>query len=316
MQHSAPDTGTGEFLFASFAPEDSGIVLPVLTRMQQDGFPVWFRTEQTDSDAYSAQQKQCGTFIVFLSKRYLANSNRRQELISAWEQDKQLLPVYLEDLELPDSLAMRIGRNQALFYHRYRQPDAFYEKLYSAPALSGFQEKEKDAETFSPKPRSKKPIRIWLLVCVVAVVAAMLLFVMGGSLPWLGNADPVDKQIAVGDILAETDQLKVAFHSYKESGDAVLLTLSVSNKTEDDIFLSSEDCLVNGTECDPKWNNFIKAGYTAEVQLRWEKAALEAAGIDSAAISTLDCGFSGKFRTESEPVQPIRFTCDPKHMNG
>lgn len=65
---------------------------------------------------------------------------------------KTQLLIYLEKVELPDGLKMRLNRIQAIYWYRYEEKERALERLYSAPGLSLCRAEE----TASPVP-SKVP---------------------------------------------------------------------------------------------------------------------------------------------------------------
>ena len=47
-----------------------------------------------------------------------------------------ILPVYLEEVELDPGIAMRFGRRQALFFHKYNDVNQFLIKLDTAKDIA------------------------------------------------------------------------------------------------------------------------------------------------------------------------------------
>ncbi len=137
-----PYKGDQPFIFISYAHKDAKLVLPVLARMQADGYRIWMDEgidPGTEWDEFIAEKlNECSYFIAFLSENYLASSNCKDELNFARDLEKQRLLVYLEDVKLPLGMAMRLNRLQSIFKHRYSDEESFYEKLYHAEGIDVF----------------------------------------------------------------------------------------------------------------------------------------------------------------------------------
>lgn len=142
MTQITPYKGEKPFIFISYAHRDAEVVTRILSRMYNDQYRVWFDqgidpgTEWDENIA--AHIEQCGYFIAFVSRNYLSSDNCKDELNFARDLSKKRLIVYLEDVELPSGMAMRMNRLQSIFYHRYKVEDDFYKTLYSADGISDF----------------------------------------------------------------------------------------------------------------------------------------------------------------------------------
>jgi len=134
--------GKEPYIFISYAHRDSGAVYPILADMQKDGYRVWFDegidpgTEWDETIANSIQN--CGYFIAFVSKNYLASYNCKDELNYARDLDKKRLIVYLEEVTLPAGMAMRMNRIQSIFKYKYTDEADFYKTLYQTDGITAF----------------------------------------------------------------------------------------------------------------------------------------------------------------------------------
>lgn len=134
-----PYAGEETYLFVSYAHRNREEVLPVIARMQRDGYRVWYDegidpgTEWDENIAVHVEK--CTVFLAFLSAEYLASDNCRDELNYARDLKKARLLIYLQNVELPSGMAMRLNRLQAIHKYTYTEEEDFFEKLYSAPEL-------------------------------------------------------------------------------------------------------------------------------------------------------------------------------------
>ncbi len=79
--------------------------------------------------------EKCGCFIALISENYLASSNCKDELNYARELEKPRLLVYLEDVQLPGGMRMRLSRLQAIHKYKYVSETAFMQKLLETKGL-------------------------------------------------------------------------------------------------------------------------------------------------------------------------------------
>ena len=132
-------SGTEPFIFISYAHRDSAKVLPIIAKLQADGYLIWFDEgidPGTEWDAnIAAHVRQCGLMLAFLSSSYLNSNNCKDELNFARDLDKNRILIYLEDIVLPDGMAMRLNRLQAIHQYRYQNQNDFYQKLYDSPDM-------------------------------------------------------------------------------------------------------------------------------------------------------------------------------------
>lgn len=129
------------YIFISYSHKDSDKVLTVLNRLRTEGFNVWFDggidpgTEWDENIATHVQG--CSYFIAFVSQNYLDSSNCKDEINYARDLEKEQLLVYLEDVELPSGMAMRMNRLQAIFFNKYNADciEEAYRKLFTARGI-------------------------------------------------------------------------------------------------------------------------------------------------------------------------------------
>ncbi len=131
-----PYSGDQPYIFASYSHLDMDKVFAIIRLLQKRGYRVWFDegidpgTEWEDNIA--GHLAGAGYVIPFFSENYFSSQNCNDELFFARELGLHILPVYLEDLELEPGIAMRFGRLQALFYHKYKDKSVFLEKIDTA----------------------------------------------------------------------------------------------------------------------------------------------------------------------------------------
>ena len=134
----APYQGEKPFVFLSYSHKDAEEAQEILAAMNRFGYRVWYDeglVPGKEWDETIAQKiTSCSYFIALISRSYLDSSNCRDELNFAREQEKPRLLIYLEEVDLPVGMQMRLGRLLAIHKNKYTG-EAFLEKLFSSEGL-------------------------------------------------------------------------------------------------------------------------------------------------------------------------------------
>ena len=108
------------YIWVSFDFRNQDPVIPLLERMRQEGLPVQWKNGEMKWEDITSCIKESDQVMIFLSEAYLNSTENRRTLAYIRDLEKNLLLIYVDDVELPHGLAMRIGRNQAIFYSKYK----------------------------------------------------------------------------------------------------------------------------------------------------------------------------------------------------
>lgn len=145
MKNNAPVAYKGDqpYIFVSYAHKDADIVQPIISRLQKDGYRVWYDegiAPGSNWDVYISEHLD-RSFIVlgFLSKSYVKSQNCRDELALTRLKRKPMTLIYLDDVQLSSGLKMRYGRIQALFLQSMTE-EKFFEQLYRTDAMAASKE--------------------------------------------------------------------------------------------------------------------------------------------------------------------------------
>lgn len=140
----APYDGDKPYVFVSYSHKDSHAVMAIIRNMVADGYRVWYDEgidPGTEWDKNIAEHIEgCGYFIAFVSKNFLASSNCKDELTFARDLEKNRFLVYLEQVELPAEMRMRMSRIQNIHKYAYTDDRDFYAKFYRADKLDQFKD--------------------------------------------------------------------------------------------------------------------------------------------------------------------------------
>ncbi len=123
------------FLFTSYAHKDSVQVFSEIEYLHNRGINVWYDegiqpTSDWTNEIATAIEK-CTAFIVFISKNSLSSRMVLNEINYALDQGKRVLLIFLQPIELPKGLKLRVSTKQYLNQFELEEK-YFHEKLYNA----------------------------------------------------------------------------------------------------------------------------------------------------------------------------------------
>ena len=183
-----------KYIFISYAHKDEDRVLPVVQTMRENGFRVWYDEgidPGTEWDKNIASHiTGCSYFIAFISKAYLESSNCKDEINFARDLEKKRFLVYIEDVELPQEMKMRLSRIQNIFMHKYVDKNVFYQKLFAAEGIEVCRERSY-AETAASKMPPSAPVQTATIPYlykpktspwIIALVILLAIAIIGGGL--------------------------------------------------------------------------------------------------------------------------------------
>ncbi len=140
MQKPVSYKGNKPYIFVSYSHMDSRTVWPIISRMQEDGYYVWYDEGIAPGSEWAdyIDQRLCGCyyFFVFLTRNYLNSENCKDELNRSRDAGiRNRLLIYLEDVNLEGGLALRNSRMQAIFWNQYGSQEQSFAKLYTTVNL-------------------------------------------------------------------------------------------------------------------------------------------------------------------------------------
>ncbi len=131
--------GNEPYIFVSYAHADSDRVLPIIAKMQQKGFRVWFDQgieAGTEWPRHIAERlENANGVIIFMSKAAADSKNCRREITLAVEKDVDPIVVYLEETELSAGMKLQLSNIQAMFAHRLKSKSEIVKQLCAAECL-------------------------------------------------------------------------------------------------------------------------------------------------------------------------------------
>lgn len=135
----APYEGEEPFIFVSYSHRNRDDALSIVERLQKDGYRVWYDEgihPGTEWDEYIAKYvANCSLFLALLSEEYLLSSNCKDELNYARNKEKNRVLIYLQDIELPAGMELRLSRLQNIHRSGYIDENSFFDKLYTSSGI-------------------------------------------------------------------------------------------------------------------------------------------------------------------------------------
>ena len=136
----APYQGNEPYIFLSYSHRDAGPAAEIIRELNLDGFRVWYDEglvpgKEWDENIARAIMN-CSYFVALMSANYLDSANCRDELNFARDKKLPLLLLYLEDVELPAGMEMRLGRMLAIHVHKFLRREQLIGKIRAADGIT------------------------------------------------------------------------------------------------------------------------------------------------------------------------------------
>lgn len=106
-----PYEGPEPYIFVRYAPEDMAQVISFLNALNAAGYRVWYDKAQAGSrydDVVAAHIIRCAVFLLLLSRASVRSDDCYEQTMYARHKGRTIVPVYLDDAELPPGLEMRL----------------------------------------------------------------------------------------------------------------------------------------------------------------------------------------------------------------
>ena len=135
-----PYEGSEPYIFFSYCHKNASQVYPIIETMAQTGFRIWYDDGIHPGDDWLeviadhlCRSSMC---IAAITPESAASHNCRSEINLAMDQGKCVVSIMMEDFPLSPAAKLLLGASQYIRRFDYPTEYAFYERLYSAPALS------------------------------------------------------------------------------------------------------------------------------------------------------------------------------------
>lgn len=128
-----------KYIFISYAHKDSDTVVPIIKALSEK-YNIWYDDgieAGSEWPEYIADKlSESDTVIAFVTKNALKSHNCKREINFALDENKDMIIVYLEEVELTRGMKMQLGMLQAVYYNRYSTIEQFIDKLSSSEFIT------------------------------------------------------------------------------------------------------------------------------------------------------------------------------------
>jgi TolB-like protein len=201
-------------IFASYSREDQAQVFPIVNKLRERGLNIWIDQEGIHGAKLWSQEivnaiENSKVFILFASAKAFLSKNVTKELALASESDKHILPIFIEDAEIPTAMKYQLAGIQHLV-HEQGQTEQTADNILRTLGNLDIQSAEPQptaatTPTDATKPASKTPLVAAALIIALAVIAFLLFR---------------------GDSTQETSATAATAKTYKSTIDLCVVTVS------------------------------------------------------------------------------------------
>jgi len=187
-----------EEVFISYGSADRERIQDLVTRLRQAGVTVWIDEAGIEGAAMWSQEivgaiNHCKVLILAISANSAQSKNVVRELALASEDDKTILPVFIEPTEIPESMKYQLAGIQRVEYFEGNEDESIDSVLRSLSRLgiSTDGDTPNQAPATKPQGKAKSPALALATITVVALLALVFIFKPSGESP---VSEPVKEQ--------------------------------------------------------------------------------------------------------------------------
>lgn len=132
-----PYSGQEPFVFFSYCHKDSAQVYPLIERLTELGYRIWFDDGISIGDEWpetiAKKLEECTLFLAAITPDYCCSHNCKNEMTYQVEDQKPMLPLLLEDFPLIGGIKLQLSGTQYL--RLYEQPDENWASMVAGTAV-------------------------------------------------------------------------------------------------------------------------------------------------------------------------------------
>jgi TolB-like protein/Tfp pilus assembly protein PilF len=176
-----------EEVFISYGSADRGRIQDLVTRLRQAGVTVWIDEIGIEGAAMWSQEivsaiNNCNILILAISTNSAQSKNVVRELALASEDDKTILPVFIEPTEIPESMKYQLAGIQRVEYFKGNEDEAIGGVLRALKRLGistdGDSENQALGQAPASKPQAKAKSPALALAAIAVVALLALVFIL------------------------------------------------------------------------------------------------------------------------------------------
>jgi|ETNmetMinimDraft_14_1059893.scaffolds.fasta_scaffold00944_1 TolB-like protein/Tfp pilus assembly protein PilF len=187
-------------IFASYSREDQAQVFPIVDKLRERGLNIWIDQEGIHGAKLWSQEivnaiESSKVFILFASAKAFVSKNVTKELALASESDKHILPIFIEDAEIPAAMKYQLAGIQHLVHEEgqtEKTADSILRTLGNLDIQSA--EPQPTAAT-TPPTATKSAAKTPLLAAALGIALLALFFVFKRSAPTRENPAATEPEV-------------------------------------------------------------------------------------------------------------------------
>ena len=217
-----------EEVFISYGSADRKRIQDLVTRLRQAGITVWIDEAGIEGAAMWSQEivsaiNNCNILILAISTNSAQSKNVVRELALASEDDKTILPVFIEPTEIPESMKYQLAGIQRVEYFEGNEDESIGGVLRALSRLGITTNDSEPSQALGQAPaaptqtKRKPPALAIAAVAVVALLAAVFLLKPSRDQPTNEPSAPATKPEATAKPL---DKNRIVVLPFKNIGTA------------------------------------------------------------------------------------------------
>ena len=176
-----------EEVFISYGSADRERIQDLVTRLRQAGVTVWIDEAGIEGAAMWSQEivgaiNNCNILILAISTNSAQSKNVVRELALASEDDKTILPVFIEPTEIPESMKYQLAGIQRVEYFEGNEDESIGGVLRALKRLGistdGDSENQALGQVPASKPQGKAKSPALALAAIAVVALLALVFIL------------------------------------------------------------------------------------------------------------------------------------------
>lgn len=205
-------------VFISYASQNRDRILDLVERLRGAGVSVWIDQMGIEGAAMWSQQivaaiRDCKVLILAISKNSATSENVVKELALASEGRKRILPVFIEEADIPETMAYQLAGIQRVEFFEGNEEAGLKAVIRAlstldvdvcsdATAAAGAEAGQAVRRHHHNKSEAKREISIWLKVATGVVALAVLS--LAGTIFMDSSTAPAPGPVALGQAQTNT----------------------------------------------------------------------------------------------------------------
>ena len=221
-----------EEVFISYGSADRGRIQDLVSRLRQAGVTVWIDEAGIEGAAMWSEEivgaiNHCKVLILAISSNSTKSKNVVRELALASEEEKTILPVFIEPTDIPESMKYQLAGIQRVEYFAGNEEEAIDSVLRALSRLGITTNDSEPGQALGQAPavptqaKRKSPALAIAAVAVIALLTAVFLLKPSGEQPVNKPSAPATKQETTATAPAKPlDKNRIVVLPFKNIGTA------------------------------------------------------------------------------------------------